>query len=152
MSWRELIEQVVPPDKREEYRITAMGPPASPSALADVEAALNVALPAELRSLLEEMNGVHDRFFRIILSAEDIQEVNLAFRNDADYPELYMPFDCLLFFAESGTGDMFAYAVLAGMVRMPNIYAWNHEDDSRRWVAPSLDIFIEWWVTGKIRY
>jgi hypothetical protein len=96
MSWRELIEQVVPPDKREEYRITAMGPPASPSALADVEAVLNVALPAELRSLLEEMNGVHDRFFRIILSAEDIQEVNLAFRNDADYPELYMPFDCLL--------------------------------------------------------
>ena len=152
MTWRELIERVVPAEKGEEYKLRAMGPPASLSALADIEAALNVALPEELRSFLEEMNGVRDRYFRFILPAENIQEVNLAFRNDADYPELYMPFDCLLFFAESGTGDMFAYAVLAGMVRMPDIYAWNHEDDSRRWVAPSLDIFIEWWVTGKIRY
>jgi hypothetical protein len=152
MSWHELIERVVPPDKWEEYQITAMGPPASPAVLADVEAALNVALPAELRSLLEEMNGVRDRFSTLILSAEDIQETNLAFRNNADYSELYMPFDCLLLFARSGTGDMFAYAVLAGVVRMPDIYVWNHEDDSRCWVAPSLDIFIEWWVTGKIRY
>lgn len=151
MSWHELIERVVPPDKRGEYQITAMGPPASPAVLADVEAALNVALPAELRSLLEEMNGVRDRFSTFILSAEDIQETNLAFRNDTHYPELYMPFDCLLFFAEAGNGDMFAYAVLAGVVRMPDIFVWNHEDDSRCWVAPSLGKFVAGWVTGKIR-
>ncbi|CAI8713500.1 Alpha/beta hydrolase [Bacillus sp. IT-79MI2] len=29
-------------------------------------------------------------------------------------------------------------------------YVWNHEDDSRTWVAPSLKQFIEWWSDGTI--
>jgi hypothetical protein len=27
---------------------------------------------------------------------------------------------------------------------------WNHEDDSRTWVAPNLAKYLEWWLTGRI--
>ena len=31
-----------------------------------------------------------------------------------------------------------------------DIYTWNHEDDSRTWVAPNLETFVTWWTSGKI--
>jgi hypothetical protein len=31
------------------------------------------------------------------------------------------------------------------------VFVWNHEDDSRTWVAPSLRVYLEWWLTGKIK-
>ncbi len=52
-----------------------------------------------------------------------------------------MPFDCLLFFADGGNGDLFGYSILNGIVQRDDIYVWNHENDSRTWVAPSLKIF-----------
>jgi hypothetical protein len=32
-----------------------------------------------------------------------------------------------------------------------NVYAWDHEDDARRCVAPSLKRYLEGWLTGKIQ-
>jgi hypothetical protein len=61
-----------------------------------------------------------------------------------------MPFDALLFFGDAGNGDQFAYGILDGEVRMPDIFAWDHENDSRYWVAPDLRQFIEWWAEGRI--
>ena len=43
----------------------------------------------------------------------------LIFRANADFAELYMPFDALLFFADAGNGDQFAYAIQAGAIRRP---------------------------------
>lgn len=62
-----------------------------------------------------------------------------------------MPFEPLLFFADAGNGDMFAYTVCNGSVRRPDIFVWNHEDDSRTWVAPSLALYLEWWLSGKLK-
>jgi hypothetical protein len=61
-----------------------------------------------------------------------------------------MPFDNLLFFADAGNGDQFAFPIQAGEVRRPDVFCWNHEDDSRIWVAPSLEKYLEWWLTGKL--
>jgi len=61
-----------------------------------------------------------------------------------------MPFDCLLFFADAGNGDQFAFAILNGESRRDDIFVWNHEDDSRCWVALRLDTFYEGWLTGRI--
>ncbi|AAS41993.1 hypothetical protein BCE_3082 [Bacillus cereus ATCC 10987] len=49
-----------------------------------------------------------------------------------------------------GNGDLFGYSILNGMVQRDDIYVWNHENDSRTWVAPSLKTFMEWWESGKI--
>jgi len=63
---------------------------------------------------------------------ERIAADNVGFRSNADFRELYMPFDPLLFFADAGNGDQFAFP------RTPprdEVFVWDHEDDSRRWVA-----------------
>ena len=45
-----------------------------------------------------------------------------------------------IIFADGGNGDLFGYSVLNGMVQRDDIYVWNHENDSRTWVAPSLKL------------
>jgi hypothetical protein len=142
--WRELIQRLTG-----ECRFAS---PASASQLAATEGALGVALPAELRALLSESNGVNGQYgLGLVWPVERIAVDNVAFRSNADLRELYMPFDPLLFFADAGNGDQFAFRVLIGAVRHPDVFVWNHEDDSRTWVAPSLEKYLDWWLTGKIK-
>lgn len=49
------------------------------------------------------------------------------------------------------TGDQFAFPILNGSFCKDDIYAWDHEDDSRVWVAPSLKQFIKWWLVGTLK-
>ncbi len=108
-------------------------------------------LPDDLRNLLRETNGVRTWHSRILRSAEEILEENLRSRNNDVLAEIYMPFDSLLFFADAGNGDQFAYAIKrAGAIRRTDRFVWDHEDDSRRCIAPSLATFIEGWMTGRI--
>lgn len=60
-----------------------------------------------------------------------------------------MPFDPLLFFGDAGNGDQFAFRLVSGL-RDKDIYVWNHENDSRTWVGPSLSRYLEWWADGRI--
>ncbi|MFD9096994.1 SMI1/KNR4 family protein [Streptomyces collinus] len=53
----------------------------------------------------------------------------------------------LLFFADTGGGDLFA---LLSRIDRPDVFTWNHEDDSRTWVAPNLATYLEWRMTGRI--
>ena len=62
-----------------------------------------------------------------------------------------MPLDSLLFFADDGIGDYFGFAVVQGKVPHSRIYFWNHEDDSRSVIAPSLEYFIANSLLGKIK-
>ncbi len=73
-----------------------------------------------------------------IWSIEQILKENLNLRSFNDFKDLYMPFNCLLFFADGGNGDLFGYAILNGVIQKDDVYVWNHENDSRTWVAPSL--------------
>jgi len=62
-----------------------------------------------------------------------------------------MPFDSLLFFADAGNGDHFSYPIQSGIIQKSDIFVWSHEDDSRTWVAPSLEKYLEWCLTGKMK-
>jgi hypothetical protein len=127
-------------------------PAATASQLNALERSLKVALPQELRDLLLESNGVQGEYgLGLVWPAETIESDNRSFRTKATFRKLFMPFDHLLFFADAGNGDQFAFAVVAGQVRRPDIFAWNHEDDSRIWVAPSLEKYLEWWLSGVIK-
>jgi hypothetical protein len=81
---------------------------------------------------------------------ERIVSDNLRFRAYPDFRELDMPFDHLLFFADAGNGDQFAHAICAGTVRRPDVFVWNHEDDSRSWVAPDIYTYLKWWLSGTL--
>ena len=105
----------------------------------------------ELRSLLLESNGVTGEFgLGLIWPIERLEADNLEYRSNPEFRELYMPFDPLLFFADAGNGDQFAFSILAGEVRRPDVFAWCHESDGRSWVAPTLEQYLERWLAGKI--
>ena len=31
-----------------------------------------------------------------------------------------------------------------------HVFVWNHEDDSRAWAAPTLERYLEWWLSGQL--
>ncbi len=139
--WRQLIDS--------KSDACAFRLPALEAEIAHTESALGITLPAELRSLLAESNGVSDHYGGgLIWSAEQIKRVNLEFRETASFRELYMSFESLLFFADAGDGNQFAYPIRAGEVRCPDIFVWEHETDSRRWYASSLESYVTQRIAG----
>ncbi|SOE06500.1 SMI1/KNR4 family protein [Streptomyces sp. Ag109_G2-15] len=138
--WTELVTALPGP--------AVFQPPASEASLLSCATALGHPLPADLAALLRESNGIEGEYGAgLIWSAERIAAENITLRRDEELARLYMPFDPLLFFADAGNGDLFA--LLPGLGR-PDVFAWNHEDDSRTWVAPNLAKYLEWWLSGRI--
>ena len=117
------------------------------------ESSLNVAFPTELRELLLESNGVQGEYgLGLVWPVERIVSDNVDFRQNNNFLDIYMPFDYLLFFGDNGSGDLFAFPIMAdGQIHRSDIFAWNHEDDSRTWAAPSLKLFFKWWAEGQIK-
>jgi hypothetical protein len=101
-----------------------------------------------LAALLHQSNGVDGEYgLGLIWPIERITADNLAFRQNPEFAQIYMPFDALLFFADAGNGDQFA---LVPHTNRPDVFAWDHENDSRTWVAPGLAEYLRWWPTGQI--
>lgn len=142
--WKDYIESVT-----KGYRFNS---PAIKSEISQIEEKLDVELPTDLLELYNETNGVFDEFAcPLIWSTDQVVKDNLFFRNFQDYKDIYMPFDHLLFFSDAGNGDLFGYAILNGRVQRDDIFVWDHESDSRKWVASSLKEFIDGWANGKIQ-
>ena len=58
-KWRTLFESKLPPVEERDYRMVyEFGPPATEAQLAAAEAVLGVRLPADVREMLSEFNGV----------------------------------------------------------------------------------------------
>ncbi|THG89087.1 SMI1 / KNR4 family protein [Alkalihalobacillus alcalophilus ATCC 27647 = CGMCC 1.3604] len=143
MIWKEFISSI-----SKDYLFKE---PVINSELTQITAELKVELPEELLELLKETNGVFDNYgCPLIWSTSQIVKENLYFRNEVEFKDIYMPFDHLLFFSDAGNGDLFGYRILNGCIQNDDIYVWNHEDDSRKWIAPSLEAFIKGWATGEI--
>ncbi|MCU7731175.1 SMI1/KNR4 family protein [Actinoplanes sp. KI2] len=113
-----------------------LAPPVNAEAISDIERRLGDSVPADLRALLFETDGVLGEYaLDVVWTAKRIAEDNARFRADASFAELYQPFDGLLFFGDNGGGDQFAFVVddpRAGVV------VWEHETDCRRKVADGL--------------
>ena len=101
--------------------------PATKDELAEVQKYLQLELPNDLSQLLQETNGIEGEYGEFIWDASKIKTENMNMRNIVDFKDLYMPFDCLLFFADGGNGDLFGYSILNGIVQRDDIYYGNHE-------------------------
>lgn len=132
--------------------------PATHQLIDDCEKRLGVNFPDELKNLLLQTNGVRERVPTVkddtdpgyfLFSIERMLEINMFQRTQIN--DYTMPLDSLLFFAEDGIGDYFGFAVVKGRVPHSRIYFWNHEDDSRLSIAPSLEYFIKNWRLGKLK-
>jgi hypothetical protein len=139
--WRELIEGLTTG--------ASFAPPVKQSALDAAARELGGPLPTPLAGLLLETNGVEGEYgLGLVWPLDRIVADNQRFRQSAEFIASYMPFDPLLFFADAGNGDQFAF------VRTPrrdDVFAWDHESDSRRWVAPSLENYLRWWLEGRLK-
>lgn len=122
--------------------------------LDEAEEKLKVKLPEELHELLHVTNGITDEYeCAVMWPLSRIVEDNLHFRSASTFKSIYMPFDNLLFFADAGNGDQFGFAIRAdGSIYHSHVYAWDHENDSRIWVADSLKMFFKWSCEGKLSY
>ncbi|MEU0465173.1 SMI1/KNR4 family protein [Amycolatopsis sp. NPDC006131] len=122
-------------------------PPATEAELQACEATLGHAIPDELRRLLAETNGIVDEMESPLLwNTQRISAENVYFRTSPDVQGLYMPFEGLVFFSDAGNGDQFGVSLSVGN----EVYAWDHEDDSRMWVAQTVLDFLQGWMTGTI--
>jgi hypothetical protein len=136
--WIELIAGLLPD--------AGFAPPADPAALDEVERALAQSLPAELRQLLTETDGVLGGSGQdVVWSAGRILADNQAFRTSEDFAELYAPFDGLLFVGDNGGGDQFAFLTDA---HGEGVFVWEHETDTRRKVADGLEDYLRRTLTA----
>lgn len=121
--------------------------PATAGLIRTVEQDLGHRMPGELRELLAQTNGIEGEYgLGLLWSAERIARDNAHFRNSQEFRDLYMPFDGIVFFADAGNGDQFGVS-LSGK---HEVYVWNHEDDSRTWVASTILGYLENWMTGTL--
>ena len=153
MNWQELVENLPKKDVESGYEFY---PPVAPGVVLQFSRSFPYEIPEELGELYEQTNGICETWRDIVMGTliwplERVIEENLSIRVDVTYRDIYMPFNHFLFFADSGCGDLFGFVVLNGQVQDNKIFVWNHEDDSRTWVAPSLKTFLEWWKEGKIK-
>jgi hypothetical protein len=124
---------------------------ADTSDIAQAESKLNLKLPDCLKSCLLETDGVLGEYdLGLVWPLDTIIATNIQFRESVDFSELYMPFNSMLFFADAGNGDQFFFPLQGNKVRRDDVFVWSHECDSRSWVAPSMQKYIEWWIDGKI--
>jgi cell wall assembly regulator SMI1 len=139
--WQELIEQ--------QTSTAEFGAPASEEALVSAAAELGHSLPADLVSVLLESDGVIGEYGdHLVMPVAEIVRRNLELRSS--FALLYMSFDQLLFFSDiPGNGDLFALVLVPE--QGGQVFVWEHETDSRTWVASSLGQFLEWWLTGKLQ-
>jgi hypothetical protein len=141
--WREKIQSLT---KEAVFKERA-----NEQTLADLESKLEVSLPDELKTLLLESDGVDGEYgLGLVWPSKRILLDNQNFRSNQNFADLYMSFNSLLFFADAGNGDQFAFAIRNGQIRSSDVYVWNHENDSRNWVAPSLEKYLTWWLDGSI--
>ncbi|KEG42814.1 MULTISPECIES: SMI1/KNR4 family protein [Streptomyces althioticus group] len=114
--------------------------PVDAAALREAERRLGRAVPARLGALLRETDGVADAYRTdVVWPLARIVEQNLMFWSGEAFAGLYMPFDPLLFFGDNGGGDQFALVVTP---ERDDVFVWDHETDSRIWVAGGIDEYL----------
>lgn len=122
-------------------------PPPPAEALSATEASLGHPLPNDLGQVLAESDGIDGTYgLGLVWNIDRIRRDNIEFRTNERFRELYLSFDGLVFFADAGNGDQFALSLTGNCA----VYVWDHENDNRTWIAPSVMVYLEGWMTGRI--
>lgn len=162
MGWRELITCIY----QDRANLAGVGsrpdffPRASSEEIGNAETQLNVRLPASLRSLLLESDGVMDMMsvdggdwfdsMWLLWSLDAIAEQNSAILDAGDGMQ-----KCglrrMLFFAGAGAdGILFGFPITDEGVCSPSVVVWHPIANEVDEVAESLEEFLRGWLTGAI--
>ena len=122
-------------------------PPATEEAIAACEAEMGLPMPAELKELLRETDGVTDEYdTQWFWPTRRIVELNRGVRENL--AGIYEPFDGYFFFADAGNGDFFG---CRPHEHPTDVWVWNHENDDRIRIASGLADFLDGIFTSRIR-
>lgn len=136
--WRELVEGIC--DDAE------FGTPATQHEIDAAARVVGSPLPNDLSSLLMECGEVAAWYGTpYVWSAGRIADENATMYTDHAMADLYLPFEGLLFFGDNGGGDRFAFVMRGGR---EDVFVWEHESDSRRWVAGGLEDYLRRSLAG----
>ena len=119
-------------------------PPVELSMIAEAESKLGVGFPDELKKMLSEMNG--DKW--LLWSVEQIVDDNMQIREYL--ADCYEGINELLFIAGNGCGDYYAYSIQNGQILTTEMIIWEHEDNSKTFVAHSLLEMIDRYYNSEI--
>jgi len=143
MTWRAFIDDVTSRVDPEFRKAPEYGPPAPPKAIERLERQLGCSLPAELRELLLEHDGVRDGDW-LVWSIKEMAKNNLEGWRE---PDLILPTDLLAFASAGADGILFAFEKGSPS---STIFAWDPIPHERPVLARSLRAFIEGWKLGTI--
>lgn len=153
MDWHSLIEGTLRSQTTDEYQISPIWyAPASEIAIIDIEDTLAVNLPQDLRQVLTVSDGVSNRMQLadedidtgyFLWPVERIKQENFSFRNDSRFRNKSLPVNTLLFFADAGNGDSYAFVISTDRKCTDEIIIHDHETDEYWQVATSLEEFIK---------
>jgi len=164
-GWRNFIAGLAPVREDGQPRFRPAGAGATAEELDRLELAIGLALPADLRGLLAEMNGIYDEpaYLYLVMSVNEIiQQNDRAWKKEyaaqasrqswgkeehAARDAVAIPFDQLFIFAARGNGDLFGFPIENGSVRDDRVYDWDHEMQEVTPFAKSLSDFLLQWAT-----
>ena len=151
-NWKSFIKELNTPNNEITYKLNS---PCKKAEVFRAELRLNADFHEEFKELYFQGNGIceflnESHIGNLIMPIEEVIEINLNFRKEEAFKDLYMPFDNLLFFGRAGNGDLFGFRILQNKILESDVYVWNHEDDSRNWVAKDLVDFVKRWTSGQI--
>ncbi|PQO41232.1 hypothetical protein C5Y96_00515 [Blastopirellula marina] len=162
-TWREVILRAYGSrvDAEGTSSKPAFYPPCAVGEIEEAEACLKVSLPADLRSLLLESDGVMDLlsvdgqvFFEslwLIWPIEMMRKENLHARESAMQDHAELGIGDTLFFASAGTdGILFGCPVSPSEVPDCPVVAWYSMEGYLVLLAGSLSEFIEGWLANRI--
>ncbi len=118
--------------------------PATTEQIKAAEKEIGCYFPAELISLLNELNGDNWLLFSIDEIINTIKTVREAFEED------YFGIEKHLFFAGNGCGDYYCYKILDGKADMTSIYMWEHETNETHKVASNITELIKQYYNDEI--
>jgi hypothetical protein len=161
MTWRERITELYSSRELAEGLLPPrFHPPPAANEVAAAEARLGTTLPAALKSLWSDTDGVTEEMSvegqgvieigRIIWPLNELLLANLSQRcGNNPYSR---EFPRLVFFAEAGCdGILFGFPVGVDGICESRVVVWHPIDDDLIDVAPSLDDFIVGWLKGTIQ-
>jgi hypothetical protein len=162
-TWKERLDAAV--QRSDSAHAHHYGPPVESEQLVALAEKFG-PLPVDLRSLLQEFDGVVDEHSdSLIWNANEIIEQNDGLRAIQDEEDDPLPYDHFLLFAGNGCGDYFGFCLkvpeyesperdmcpgnIPGPIVFGDIIALMHESYSIIRFAPNLAEFIDGWFSGE---
>jgi cell wall assembly regulator SMI1 len=113
-----------------------LGRKASSASIEEAERRLGRELPQELKALFAETDGIFDNRGDWLVHSLDYLIEDILGLWEID--DLYMAPRTMILFGGPGNGDRYFIPVLPNGVYSECIFLWDHETDSREWIAQSF--------------